>query len=271
MTMPNEVAQAPAPEPPDGPRQGLRAASRTSSGSRAKERPEPDPVVSIHDPRAFQILATEHSSLLSTRALAYNESFTRGGMFLTFLSLSFVALALVAQAIPVDRDFLIVAAIVLAFDLVVGLTTFGRIVATSHEDYLAVQGMARIRHGYGEIAPVVLPYFTTGIHDDLTGVMVSYGSPPTKGTGAILYQLTTSAGMINLIVSMVGAVLALVVALILGASAPAAFGVAAVTVIVVFVALGAAMIRYYFRVQASIQVVYPTPEHDIGQASDSLS
>lgn len=267
--MPDDVA--PRPELLEGRRPGPKRATHASPGSGARVRPQPDPVVSIHDPRALQILATEHSSLLSTRALAYNESFTRGGMFLTFLSLSFVALALVAQAIPVDRDFLIVAAIVLAFDFVVGLTTFGRIVATSHEDYLAVQGMARIRHGYGEIAPVVLPYFITGVHDDLTGVMVSYGSPSTKGASAVLYQLTTSAGMINLIVSMVGAVLALVIALILGASAQAAFGVATVTVVVVFVALGAAMIGYYFRVQASIQVLFPTPKDDTGLAPDSPS
>jgi hypothetical protein len=178
-------------------------------------------------------------------------------------------LALVAQAVPVDRDFLIIAAIVLAFDLVVGLTTFGRIVGASHEDYLAVQGMARIRHGYGEIAPVVLPYFITGVHDDMTGVMVSYGSPSTKGASAVLYQLTTSAGMINLIVSMVGGVLALVVALILGASATAAFGVAAITAVVVFVALGAAMVGYYLRVQASIPVLFPTPKADAGETPDS--
>ena len=49
-------------------------------------------------PRVVQILATEHWSLLASRSLAYNEAFTRGGMFLTFLSMSFVALALLAQA-----------------------------------------------------------------------------------------------------------------------------------------------------------------------------
>ena len=50
------------------------------------------------DPRAITLLTTEHWSLLTSRSLAYNEAFTRGGMFLTFLSMSFVALALFAQA-----------------------------------------------------------------------------------------------------------------------------------------------------------------------------
>jgi hypothetical protein len=122
--------------------------------------PEHEPVTSLHDPRALQILSTEHWSLLSARSLAYNEAFTRGGMFLAFLSTSFVALALVAQAVPIDAGFLVVVAIVLAFDLVVGLTTYGRIIGANSEDYRAVHGMARIRHGYGEIAPIVLPYFT---------------------------------------------------------------------------------------------------------------
>lgn len=43
------------------------------------------PIASIDDPRAIQLLATEHWSLLSARVLAYNEAFVRAGIFLTFL------------------------------------------------------------------------------------------------------------------------------------------------------------------------------------------
>src|SRR6476620_669720 len=56
------------------------------------------PITALPDPRVITILSTEHWSLLSARGLAYNEAFVRGGMFLTFLSMSFVALALLAQA-----------------------------------------------------------------------------------------------------------------------------------------------------------------------------
>ena len=59
---------------------------------------EVTPITSLEDPRVIQILSTEHWSLLSARGLAFNEAFIRGGMFLTFLSTSFVALALLAQA-----------------------------------------------------------------------------------------------------------------------------------------------------------------------------
>lgn len=229
----------------------------------------PDPATSLLDPRVLQILNAEHSSLLSARALAYNEAFTRAGMFLAFLSFSFVGLALVANSLTVGRDFLFVAALVLAFDFVVGLTTYGRIIGTSYEDYRAVHGMARIRHGYGQIAPVLLPYFTTSIHDDLTGVMVSYGSPSTRGLSALVYQLTTSGTMIGLIVSMLGGLLTLVLSLILGASSPGAFLVGAAGAFGVLVALAAGTVRFYLRVQAALPVLYPTPPDGTGRAPDA--
>lgn len=72
------------------------------------------PIASIDDPRTITLLTTEPLSLLSARTLAYNEAFVRAGIFLTFLSTSFVALALLAQAMSFGRDFLSVAALVLA-------------------------------------------------------------------------------------------------------------------------------------------------------------
>ena len=177
------------------------------------------PVTSLDDPRVIQILSTEHWSLLSGRSLAYNEAFIRGGMFLTFLSMSFVALALLAQGMSFGSQFLTIAAIVLAFDFVIGLATYGRISGANVDDLRAVHGMARIRHGYIQIAPITAPYFTSATHDDLAGVFMSYGSPPATGIGFVLYGLTTSGGMIGLIVSMVGGVLIGVLALLAGAGA----------------------------------------------------
>jgi len=181
-----------------------------------RQPPPVTPVTSLDDPRALQILSTEHWSLLSARSLAYNEAFTRGGMFLTFLSMSFVALALLAQAMAFDEQFLTVAAIVLAFDLVIGLLTYGRITGANVDDLRAVHGMARIRHGYGEIAPIVAPYFTSPMHDDIESILGSYGSPSGSGIGTLVYALTTSGGMIGLITAMVGGVLAAVLALLAG-------------------------------------------------------
>lgn len=182
-------------------------------GARASE-----PVVSLDDPRAVQILSTEHWSLLASRSLAYNEAFARGGMFLAFLSTSFVALALLAQAMSFRDNFLTIAAILLAFDLAIGLVTYFRIDGANVDDLRAVHGMARIRHGYTEIAPILAPYFTSATHDDMMSVVTAYGSPSRSGIGLLLYGLTTSGGMIGLITSMVGGVLAAVLSLIVGGS-----------------------------------------------------
>ena len=54
----------------------------------------------------LQILTTEHWSLLSTRAVTWNEAFSRATMFLSALSGAVVALALVAGATSFDSGFL---------------------------------------------------------------------------------------------------------------------------------------------------------------------
>jgi hypothetical protein len=243
-------------EQPETPKQvvltGDEPAARGARGA------DPAAVTSLLDSRAVQILTAEHGSLLSARSLAYNEAFTRVGTFLAFLSMAFVALALVAQVVPVGRDLLVVTALVLAFGLVIGLTTYGRVMAASYEDYRAVHGMARIRHGYAEVAPVILPYLIDSIHDDLPGVMVSYGSPPTRGAGAILYGLTTSAGTLALILAMMSGVLALVVALALAWTITASSVLALLVGVGMLATILAWSFRYYAQVQRTLRVAFPS-------------
>ena len=228
------------------------------------ERPQPPtavaPIASMDDPRVITILSTEHWSLLSARSLAYNEAFVRAGMFLTFLSMSFVAMALLAQAMPIDADFLSVTAVILAFDLVIGLATFGRINGANYDDLRAVHGMARIRHAYTQITPLVTPYFTTPTHDDIDAVTTVYGPISDRLPGQIVYGLTTSAGMIGLIVSMVGGVLTAVVAMLLGVDGGAAIWIGLVGG---FAVLGALIAYAYVSVesvQSSVTARFPTPE-----------
>ena len=182
--------------------------------------PTPQPVTSLSDPRAVQILSTEHWSLLAGRSLVYNEAFTRGGMFLAFLSMSFVGLALLAQAMSFDsrfpghhrrrprlrlRDW--------------PLLTFVRIAGTGADDLRHVHGMARIRHAYTEIAPPVVPYLTTATNDDIPSVLTAYGPQSTsRRFGDLLYAFSTSLGLVGLITAMVGGVLAAVIALLIGLS-----------------------------------------------------
>jgi hypothetical protein len=224
--------------------------------------PVPEPVVSLADPRVVQIMSTEHWSLLASRSLAYNEAFTRGGMFLTFLSTSFVALALLAQAMTFGDSFLTVAAIVLAFDLVIGVTTYGRINGANVDDLRAVYGMARIRHGYTEIAPIVAPYFTTATHDDIQSVVTAYGSPSNTGIRLLLYGLTTSGGMIALITAMVGGVLVAVLSLLIGIAGGLAVWTGVGGSVVVFAILYVMTFGSVAGHQEQLTALFPAPESE---------
>ncbi len=215
------------------------------------------PITSLHDPRAIQIMSTEHWSLLATRSLVYNEAFTRGGMFLTFLSMSFVALALLAQGMTFGTQFLGVATVVLAFDFVIGVTTYGRISGANADDLRALHGMARIRHAYTEAAPILVPYFTSPMHDDIESVLKSYGDLPTSTGRQIIYALTTSGGMIGLITAMVGGVLVSVVGLLLGIDGGSAIWVGIGGAIVAFVGIAAATFRAANKHTSGLNVLFP--------------
>lgn len=228
-----------------------------------------DQVADLADPRAITLLTTEHWSLLSARALAYNEAFVRGGMFLTFLSTSFVALGLLAQATRLGEDFLPLAVIVLAIDLVIGLATYARILGANSDDLVATHGMARIRHGYTQIAPMLERYFTTPTHDDPVSLLAAYRRPSIALLPGILYGLTTSGGMIGLITSMVGGVLAAAIALIVGLTVGPAVGVGIAGGIGVFVALLALTVPIAQGSLYNLPAEFPAPEG--GEARDPVA
>src|SRR5436190_242740 len=78
---------------------------------------------------ALQILATEHWSLLATRALTYQESLGRVNMFLAILSGAVIALALVAQADHFGPAFISIAIFMLSVVLVTGVFTIARLMS----------------------------------------------------------------------------------------------------------------------------------------------
>jgi hypothetical protein len=161
----------------------------------------------IEDPRALQILSTEHWSLLTARSLVYNETFARGGMFLALLSASLLVLGLIATATGFSDAFLIVAALILALDLFVGIATLGRIAGASDEDLHYLQGMNRLRHAYHEMVPGLEPYFITSHYDDFDSVAAFYGPATPSALRGIVHGFTTMPGMIAVICCAVSAVL----------------------------------------------------------------
>jgi hypothetical protein len=181
-------------------------------------------------------------------------------MFLTFLSATLVALGLVSNAMAPERPFLVVAAVVLAVDLFVGLATMGRVQTATDEDVRYVQGMNRIRHAYHDVVPGLDQYFISGKYDDIRGVFEVYSATnDITSTAGILHGFTTVIGMICVISSVVAGALATVILLLVGAE-PAMAGLGGIVVFGVGVAAGILAINRAIAGLASrMQPIFPTP------------
>ena len=188
-----------------------------------------------HRALRVQMLATEHWSLLATRSLSWNESFSRAGMFLSLLSGSVVALALVAQATSFGDAFAIFALLLLPVVLFVGVATFLRLVEINNEDYVWVLGMNRLRRAYLEVDPDLARHFITGTAEDPASVMLTYGTH--AGGSNFGHGLITTPTTIAFVDAMIAAVLASI-ALIQLSQMP----MAPVAVVGVLVFLGAIVV-----------------------------
>lgn len=179
-----------------------------------------------------QLLATEHWSLLATRSLSWNESFSRAGMFLSLLSGSIVALALVAQATAFGDAFSTFALLLLPVVLYVGIATYVRLTEINNEDLVWVRGMNRLRRAYLELDPDLARHFITGTTEDAEGFMQTYGAPM-KGS-AFLHGLVTTPTTIAVVNAAVAAVLLSIVATRFAPSMGAVAGVGIATFLVAF-------------------------------------
>jgi hypothetical protein len=160
----------------------------------------------------LQILATEHWSLLATRALTYNESLSRVTIFLTILSGAVITLALVAQVSRFGPAFIAIAIPLLAVVVFTGISTIGRLMRLNGDDHRWVIGMNRLRHAYFELHPELEPYFVTSPYDDFAGALQTIGYPMVTGrrVGSVFHALQVLPGMLSVIVaSVVGAIAAL--------------------------------------------------------------
>jgi|GEM_PF-7042700 len=90
-------------------------------------------------PYAAAILATEHWSLLGTRALIWNEAMSRATVFMTVLSASIVALALLANATGFGPRTITLALVLLPVVLLLGIATYGRLVQINNEEFKLVR------------------------------------------------------------------------------------------------------------------------------------
>jgi hypothetical protein len=211
-----------------------RSTAGTGPGAEPAPTPGPTDQVETGTPLAIQlqVLSTEHWSLLASRSLAWNESFSRAGMFLSALSGAIVALALVAQASDFGEGFRVFALVILPVVLFIGLTTLLRLGIANYHDGLTVIGMNRIRAAYFERVPEVRRYFVMPGTDDDNAVWRAMGMDPALPLPVTL--LASAPALINVVNAVIAASIGAIAALQLGAGTAVALGVAGTAFVAAF-------------------------------------
>ena len=209
----------------------------------------------------LQILATEHWSILATRALTYNESLSRVNIFLAVLSGAVIALALVAQADHFGAAFISIAIPVLSIVLFTGVATIARLTRLNQDDYRWVIAMNRLRHGYLDLHPELEANFTSSQYDDLRGALLTLGIEAAAGVsvGSVLHLPQTLPGMLTVIVAAVGGAITALVALAFGIPAAGVAAAAAAGFVLVLVLMAVSGRGSYTRTPPSLQPRFPTP------------
>ena len=237
------------PAPPEPPAPG----SRSSAIDPGNPAGGPTPVQ-----LRLQILSTEHWSLLASRGLAWNESFTRASMYLSTLSGSLVALGLIGGIDGFGDAFVTAALVVLPVDFFVGIGTWLRMGAANYHDAIAIAGMNRIRAAYLEIAPDLAPYFVMGVHDDARGVGITMAVPP--GTAPIVHLLAGTPTLVMVLNGIVAGAIAAVLLVRFARVEPLSTLIVALVVAGLVLAFEMRSARGKIsRAQNALQPMFPSP------------
>ena len=190
------------------PSQGLR---RCTSERAPRALPSPRRRAAPH-PTALrmQVLTTEHWSLLASRGLAWNESFSRAAMYLSTLSGAMVALGLVAGISALGHLFTVFALVILPGRSLRRHRDVRPHERVNYHDAMTVIGMNRIRGAYLELVPELEPYFVMGTHDDPPGVAITMAVPPNSPRG--LHVLAATPFVVNVLNGVVAAAIAAIAA-----------------------------------------------------------
>jgi hypothetical protein len=205
----------------------------------------------------IQILSTEHWSLLASRSLAWNEVFSRSGMFLSTLSGAIVALALVGQASAFGDAFRLFGLVILPPVLFVGIGTVLRLGMANYHDALCVVGMNRIRAAYLELAPDLRRYFVTGTYDDEASVAQTMGLEP--NVPMALQMVASSPMLITVLNSLLFAAIWALALFQLGAGLVVALVVGAAAFLAAIVAHSWYAGRGIARARRSLRPMFPPP------------
>jgi ABC-type transport system involved in cytochrome bd biosynthesis fused ATPase/permease subunit len=169
----------------------------------------------LADPRAAQVLATEHWSLLATRSMSWNEAFSRTSTFLSTLSAATVALALAGPAMAFGSAFALFAMIVLSVTLFLGVATFIRLTQVNNEDLHWVMGMNLLRGAYADLVPGIEAWFVAGHGMDPRSIARTFGATDVEKP-SILHFFVTSPAIVGVISSVIAGVMGGIISIQLG-------------------------------------------------------
>jgi hypothetical protein len=219
----------------------------------------------LDDPKTLQILSTEHWSLLASRSMTWNESFSRTSLFLSVLSASVVALGLVGGATQFRSEFTIFALVLLPVTLFVGVATFVRLDEANVEDTMWVAGMNRIRNAYVRIRPSVEPFLITGWTDDLEGVGRTFlmVQTPTRAN-TLVHQFVTTPGMVAVVDGVLAGAIAGIVASSVSAGMMLTIPIAVIVAVATTAILFLTSVRRARRVMGGWHPRFPMPQDGEG-------
>ena len=209
-------------------------------------------------PNAAQILATEHWSLLGTRSLIWHEAMSRATVFLTVLSASIIAIALLADATGFGPQTTMLALVLLPVVFLLGLLAYARLVQINDEEFQIVMAMNRLRQAYVRLDPSLAPYLTTGLHDDERGILTTYMLERSGPVWMWIHFVVNTPTIIATVdAALAGAVIALLLELAGVPLTPAVVGGVAVSV-GIWIALYLLQVRSLRRLLAQ-PARFPTP------------
>jgi hypothetical protein len=149
------------------------------------------------DPPVLTVLTTEHFALQGARGATIADSSSRAAMFLSSISGTLLALSLLSSATGLGRTFLGAAVAAGVPLLILGLTTFVRVLDCGLEDALYARAINRIRSYYFGQAPELRRYVLQSDRDDLSGMLANVGIER-QGRQQAWF---TTAGSVGLILS----------------------------------------------------------------------
>lgn len=202
-----------------------------------------------------QFLTAEHTSLQNALNAVVAESNGRSSSFLTTISASLVALALVAQTSKFGDVFMIFSLTLLPILSFIGFSAYVRILQLDSSSYVYTAAINRIRHFYLDVTPEVAKYISLSAADDERGVQLSR----VLNTNIFWNVISINSSLILIIDGLLaGTFFGLLTSVAFRAHALIPFGVGVIVFLLVSVLLYRLGMKWYAELRDNSQIRYPS-------------